>query len=338
MAHNAHYGTPDPELAAALEKLPPPFEVVDALESRAKFNNLFGKLVEIQKQHIVLPQENEYELKDRNIPVEGGEIRVRTVVPTVRSSPTEAFPLLVWFHGGGFVLGNPEMDDVVLRKLSVELKISVVNVDYRLAPEYPFPTPPNDCFEAVKWAVNNASELSASPRKGLIIGGCSAGANITSGLAIRARDDPFFDKEKGTAITGQLMQIPSIGFIPEQYKSEIYSHEQHKNGHTLTESQRVVFARAYKADPQSPLYSPLLASSHKNLPPAYFQVSGQDLLRDDGLLYEKVLRENGVKTKLDIYPGYPHGGHNMLFGLEITKKFERDFVQGVKWLIDNAQY
>ncbi|KAL4242701.1 AB hydrolase superfamily protein, partial [Abortiporus biennis] len=259
MAHYAHYATPDPELAAALENLPTPFEGADPLESRAKFNQYFEQLVEQQKIHLVLPAENEYELRDRNIPVQGGEIRVRTVVPTARHQSSEPFPLFVWFHGGGFILGNLEMDDLILRKVSVELKVSIVNVDYRLAPEFPFPTPPNDCFEAVKWAVNHASELFASPRNGLIVGGSSAGANITCGLVIRARDDPFFDKEKGTAITGQLLQIPPIGFIPKQYEAEIYSHQQIKNGNGLTESQRVAFARCYNADLQSTLYSPLLA-------------------------------------------------------------------------------
>jgi len=128
------------------------------------------------------------------------------------------------------------MDDTYMRRLCVDLQISILNVQYRLAPEFPFPTGINDAYAALKWAAENTSQLSSSPSKGFIVGGLSAGGNFTAVLSRRARDDPFFE---GRQLTGQLLQVPVIihpSAYPEEYKAELNSFEQLKEAPFLTKT------------------------------------------------------------------------------------------------------
>ncbi|KAI0783540.1 Alpha/Beta hydrolase protein [Abortiporus biennis] len=340
MSQYAHLSTPSAELAAALPKLPPSFPPIDVDTMRASYLTGIHMANSLRLKHTTLPTafaDDQVQVKERKIPVEGGEIRVITYVPTPSDS-TAYFPLFVWLHGGGWTIGAPEMDDFLLRRVSHELQTSIVSVEYRKSPEFPFPIPINDCYDALKWAVNNASELRASPAQGLILGGCSAGGNMTAALTLRARDDPFFQGE-GKSITGQFLQVPCVvhpDVVPEHYKSELHSYEENPNEPVLSVAAIYKFLEFYKPDPLSPLFSPLLAPSHEGLPPAYFQICGKDPLRDESFLYERVLSKNGVKTKYEAYAGYPHAGSHSLVGLEITKKFENDFVDGVRWLLQSS--
>ncbi|KAL4244525.1 AB hydrolase superfamily protein [Abortiporus biennis] len=343
MAQYSYLSTPNAEIAAALAKLPSPEDITgrDPAIIKANFLTVVAASNEMKKKLVTLPPDNELRVAERKIPVEDGEIRVLTYIPTPnsRDSTTEPFPLFIWLHGGGWTIGAPEMDDFILRRVCVELKISIVNVEYRTAPEFPFPIPINDCYDAVKWVISNASELNASPKKGLILGGSSAGGNMTAAIALRARDDPFFNKAEGKCITGQFLQFPSTihpDVIPAEYKSELLSLKQHEYGPVITLKEIYAYLNFYKPDPLSPLFSPLLAPSHKGLAPAYLQICGQDPLRDEGLLYEKVLNKDGVMTKHELYPGYPHGGNLVLPEVRMTKIFEDDFIEGVSWLLQNG--
>lgn len=108
------------------------------------------------------------------------------------------------------------------------------------------------------------------------------------------------------------------------------------DGPYLSKKDAERFSELYQADPLDPRYSVLLAPSHSGLPPAYIQVSGLDPLRDEGILYEKVLRESGVKTKLDVYPGLPHGGHIIFPTTSLSAKVNQDFNAGLQWLLNRS--
>jgi len=237
--------------------------------------------------------------------------------------------MLVWMHGGG----DLDSDDPLLQKLATELRISIVNVDYRLAPEFPFPTGLNDSYEALKWASMHAPELNADITKGFILGGISAGANFTAVLAHCARDDPILHGK----LTGQLLLLPTVvhaDAVPEQYKSELLSMEQNKDAPLLGKSLMNTIYNLYGiTDPADPKMSPLLFPSHKNLPPAHIQVCGWDPVRDEALLYEKVLKEQSVKTSLEVYPGVPHGFHVIFPTLAQSIKWEEDVRKGIRWLL-----
>ncbi|OCH90777.1 Alpha/beta hydrolase fold-3 [Obba rivulosa] len=234
-------------------------------------------------------------------------------------------------HSGAWRVGNLDMDDYFLRILAVELQVVVVNVDYRLAPEYRLPACLDDSYTGLKWAAINASRLCASLSKGFIVGGQSAGGNLAVVITHRARDDPFF---ADTPLTGSLFSIASVvhpDAVPELYKPELLSVEQYRDGPVLTKEAILKSYEDLTVEPMNPEISPLLYPSHKDLPPAYIQVCGLDPRRDESFLYERLLREAGAKFKIDVYPGVPHGSHALFPSLKQTSK--EDLKKRLAWLL-----
>jgi len=325
--------TPDPEFAEFLTTLPPPEPLPDDLSiARSQFNEALLPAVRSINEPF-LPQGSEYTVQDYPVSVAGGEITVRCLKPASGTTEDREFPLVYWIHGGGWVFGSIENDDLFLRVLCVEFQIAVVNVNYRLAPEHKFPVPLNDAYAGLKWAADHASFLSASLTKGFIVAGTSAGGNLAAVLAHRARDDPFFE---GRRITGQLLQIPVTvhpDAYPEQYKDELQSYATVGDPRVLDGKEMDDCYAKYGAQPSNPECSPLLYSSHKGLAPAYIQVCGADPLRDEALLYERLLREAGVTTKLEVYPGVGHGFHIDLPKSKAGLRFVQDFKDGLRWLL-----
>ncbi|KAI0355868.1 hypothetical protein OH77DRAFT_1478736 [Trametes cingulata] len=346
MSLNAQLVHPDTELAPLLARLGPPAPSTDdVFVLREQFET--AALLHQAEWQGRVPPASGYRVEDREVPVEGvdggeeGTIRVRCYVPLSsahqRRSPREqGYPVLVWYHGGGFVAGSLDLDDGYLRNLCVDLQLSIVNVDYRLAPEHAFPTGFNDAYAALKWAATHASMLGASLEKGFLVGGTSAGANLAAAVALRARDDPFFALGSGRSITGQLLQTPQV-VHPEaevgRHASELRSVVEQADAPFLTASKIRTFANALRAPPNDPRVSPLLASSHAGLPPAFVQVFGLDPLRDEGLLYARLVREAGVEVRVNTYPGCPHG-FNMVFPeTKAAVKVDEDLRAGIRWLL-----
>ncbi|KAH8100058.1 Alpha/Beta hydrolase protein [Cristinia sonorae] len=336
---HAHYGVPDPEYAALFATLPEIDFPADPVAGRQVLNAILttGRAASKEK----LPDASKYTIVDHpNVPVAGGtaHILVRTITPT--STDGSTYPVFYWMHGGGFVMGTIEMSQDTLTRLGVELGFTVALVDYRLAPEHPHPIPVTDCFEGLKWVVSNASFFGGDISKGLIIGGDSAGGSLAAAVAHLARDDPFFF---GKQVTGQVLHIPCVvdpRAHPEKYKAELRSLDivEHANMAGLKRKFMFdIYEKHLKNPPEDPTASPLLFLSHANLPPAFIQISGLDLLRDEGLLYEKVLREAGVKTKLHVYQGVSHGFHMGFPQLAASKRFEEDYRNGLLWLLGGAK-
>ncbi|KAL1942628.1 hypothetical protein VTO73DRAFT_4868 [Trametes versicolor] len=276
-----------------------------------------------------LPSEAAYTVQDRTISVDDGEFSVRCVVPVVEDKQ-ETFPVLVNVHGGGWSSGDVELDDYHLRKVAVDLKLSVVNVNYRLAPEHPFPTPVNDGLATLKWVVSNASLLKADLSKGFIVTGHSAGANLSAVLAHEARNDPFF-RGPGRQLTGQLLREPMVihpDFYPGEWKADLRSIEEHPPPPVV----RAVL-EFYNPEPLDPRFSPLLYPSHTGVPRAYVQGMELDSFRDDARVYVKALRRDGVDTKYTEYPGVSHGFHYSTPKTEMAVKVRADLVEGLKWLL-----
>ncbi|KAK7035484.1 hypothetical protein VNI00_011777 [Paramarasmius palmivorus] len=324
----------DPEFAPFAAHIPAP----DTQAPIASIREQSNEMVKTTKHSIAsqLPKDTEYKAFDYQIEVEEGvKVLAKCVVPTPREEE-DTFPLLFWLHGGvppGFILGSADMDDYKMRILSVEHRVSVVNLDYRLAPEHPFPTGVNDSFTALKYVASHPAEFSASLDKGFIVGGGSAGGNLAAALAHLARDDPFF---KDKPLTGQALVVPMVihkDAYPEKYKSSLLSLEQNKDAPTLSLESINFMLKLYQAPPTDTRVSPLLLSSHRGLPPAFIQVAGLDPLRDEGLLYEKLLKEAGVRTRLEVYPGVPHG-FSLIPQLKQSVKFADDWNKGLRWLLN----
>ncbi|KAJ7809782.1 alpha/beta hydrolase fold-domain-containing protein, partial [Mycena olivaceomarginata] len=143
-------------------------------------------------------------------------------------------------------LGDLELDDFQLRILCVELRLCIINVDCRLAPEHQFPTGLEDCYAALKWTVDNAAKFQASFAKGFIVGGSSAGSNLATAVVHRARYDPFFENHK---ITGHVLQIPVLvhppGYPADRYAAELLSYEQNKDTPIVNKAAMTFFYGAH---------------------------------------------------------------------------------------------
>ncbi|KAJ7664676.1 Alpha/Beta hydrolase protein [Mycena polygramma] len=332
MSNYAHLSTPNPEFAEVWAKVqalyPPPGAIHVNSQRHAMDTIAVPKIMEFFEPK--LPPHTAYRVTNNAVGVENGEIMVRCIQPVAQDEERGSFPLLVWIHGGGSL----DIDDYYLRILSVELRLTVVNVGYRLAPEHPFPVGLNDSYAALKWSAVNASELSASLARGFLVGGASGGATFAAVLAHRARDDPFFATHN---LTGQILQIPGVlhpHVHPEKYNAELLSLEQNKDAPILTWEHVEFFFACLQGEPSEPELSPLLLS-HEGLPQTYIQVL--DPLRDEVLLYERLLCEAGVKTRFDVYPGVPHAFHVSFSELSMTKKWEKDIREGIRWLLSTEQ-
>jgi acetyl esterase len=235
---------------------------------------------------------------DRRIPGPAGEIPVRVYTPT-GSAP---FPLLVFFHGGGWVLGGIETHDGICRELANGAGCVVMSVDYRLAPEHKFPAAADDCYAATQWAAAHATDLGADAKR-VAIGGDSAGGNLTAVVAQMARD------KGGPPLVFQLLIYPVTvaAFDTPSYRDNA-------EGYLLTAGDMRWFWDHYlknAADGENPYASPLRAKSLKGMPPAMVITAEFDPLRDEGEQYAHRLEEAGVPTRLSRYDGMIHGFFGM---------------------------
>ncbi|TVY72814.1 AB hydrolase superfamily protein [Fusarium oxysporum f. sp. cubense] len=164
-----------------------------------------------------MPREN-LEVKDLSVPVrDGAQIAVRFYKPR----GVVNLPVVVIFHGGGFELGNLDNEEVSSRVIADSCHAAVLNVDYRLAPEHPFPVGLHDSYDVVKWVAKNSESLEINPKRGFIVGGFSGGSNFAAVISQLARDEKI-----DPPITGQLLSCPSVvhrNHVPEEYKDEILS-------------------------------------------------------------------------------------------------------------------
>ncbi|GJF00505.1 alpha/beta hydrolase [Phanerochaete sordida] len=328
--------TPDPELAALYAACPPPPERPAERPTavvREGFEKIFMPFVHAN-QRPFLPPESAYIVQRHDVQSEGGTVPVRTYRPAV-PSPDQTLPLVLWLHGGGWRVGNIEFDDLLMKIYCVEFGACMVSVGYRLAPEHPFPTGLNDCYAVLKWAVFNASNLGADPAKGLVLWGQSAGGNLAAVLTHRAASDPFFTHER--RITGLSLQIPVLlhpNAVPLKYKDRLRSYVENEDAQGISAAQMRNCYDKYSGAPTYPEVSPFLRERLESLPPTYVQVCGKDPNRDEGIVYAERLREAGVPTRIEIYPGAIHGFHLQFPDTALAQKFEKDAREGIRWLLN----
>ncbi|KAH8807384.1 Alpha/Beta hydrolase protein [Xylogone sp. PMI_703] len=268
---------------------------------------------------------------------DGHKLRAHIYEPTDKSVTPR--PLVVYFHGGGWTIGSPEDTAASCRNLVQKLGVVCIAPSYRQGPEDPFPAGINDAWDGVQWIAAHAeSELNVSLSDGFIVGGSSPGANMTAVISHLARDEGL-----QPPITGLFLLAPPILLeeakeaLPEKYREMYLSRTQKEcvNAPVLSPALEKLFLNSVRGDPKSPLFVPYIwPTSHKDLPRTYFQVCGMDLLRDECMIYEQVLREdNGAETKLDIYPGMPHIFWGLFPHLTQGKKAAADLEAGIKWLL-----
>ncbi|MBI1959844.1 MAG: alpha/beta hydrolase [Candidatus Rokubacteria bacterium] len=235
----------------------------------------------------------------RNVVAEGprGPIPLRVYRPAGVADATR-LPVYLYFHGGGWVIGDLDTHDAVCRQLTAESGASVVSVDYRLAPEHKFPTAADDAWAATRWVVAHAGELGVDATR-LAIGGDSAGGNLAAVVALMARD------QGGPAIALQVLLYPVTDVAAESK-----SYADFADGYMLTREGMRWFIAHYLDKPGDATdwrVSPLRAPSLAGLPPALIVTAGFDPLRDEGQAYADRLRGAGVAVDDVCYGGMIHG-------------------------------
>jgi acetyl esterase len=235
------------------------------------------------------------------IPAPHGAIPARIYTPKTLRKKDGLAPCLVFFHGGGWVIGNLETHDVVCRKLAHESELIVISVDYRLAPEHKFPAAVDDAILATKWIAANAKQHGIDASR-LIVGGDSAGGNLAAVVALAARDGG------GPKIAAQLLIYPATEFARKHP-----SHREPETSILLTHSVIGWFMNHYLGDADISDWraSPARAKSLTDLPPAYVLTAGADPLRDEGDEYAARLKEAGVPVTYKHFPGQFHGFFTM---------------------------
>ncbi len=273
------------QLLAALEAAGlPPFEhmtVPQAREATKGFIDLQGEPEEIATE-------------DRTIPGPAGEIPIRIYTPAGQGPK----PVIVYFHGGGWVIGELDTVDNPLRRIANRTGAVVVSVDYRLAPEHVYPAAFDDSYAATAWVAEHAAELGGDPER-VAVSGDSAGGNLAAAVAIAARD------RQGPRLAAQLLIYPVTDF---DFTTESY--EQNGEGYLLTKGSMQWFWAHYLGAQdlgKDPYACPARADDLAGLPPAFVATAEFDPLRDEGEAYAANLRIAGVDVTAKRYDGMLHG-------------------------------
>jgi acetyl esterase len=238
-------------------------------------------------------------VENRAVPTPDGDVPVRIYTPATGGTPR---PLVVYFHGGGFVIGNIDSHDGTCRELADLTGSVVVSVDYRLAPETGAPGAAEDCYAVTKWVAENAADLGGDAAR-LAVAGDSAGGNLAAVTPLLARD------RGGPAIKFQLLIYPVTDLTMSQP-----SIDENAEGYMLTAAGLRWFYDHYLGsvtDPKDPAVSPLFASDVSGLPPALVITAEFDPLRDEGEAYAARLQEAGVPVTVTRYDGLIHGFFGM---------------------------
>jgi acetyl esterase len=280
----------DPEIAAVVPMLPT-IDSTDPVAMRAFLSEMIAQLP--------APDTTGVQFEDRRIPGGPGdpEVAIRIYRPAERSAPAAVYSV----HGGGFIAGDLDTEHALNIRLARELGIVVVAVDYRLAPETPFPGPLEDVYAGLVWTAEHADELGIDPQR-IAIHGTSAGGGLCAALALLARD------RKGPHITFQLLAVPELDDrlttasmtaftdTPLWDRPKAVASWDHYLGVGRTGSDDVSLYAA-----------PARATDLAGLPPAYVSVMHFDPLRDEGIAYAQALLTAGVTVELHLFPGTFHG-------------------------------
>ncbi|MGI5283074.1 alpha/beta hydrolase [Nonomuraea polychroma] len=305
----AYHPNLDPEIRAALEQMPlPDFGLASVAPEdlpgvRAQINAFLAAAP---------PAETDVTIEDRHVPGPDGapDVRVRIYRPGGEGTSR---PALYWIHGGGMVIGTPEIDDALMIGYVEQLGCVVVSVDYRLAPENPYPAPVEDCYAGLVWTAKAAGELGIDPAR-LAVGGASAGGGLAAATVLLARD------RGGPEVAFQLLVCPMLDDRNSTPSSQeftdavVWKREENLYGW------KALLGDLFGADDVPPYAAPSRATDLSGLPPAFVDVAELEVFRDEDIDYALRLSQAGVSTELHLYPGGFHAFDGMVPDAELSKR------------------
>jgi len=256
-------------------------------------------------------------VEDRAVPGVGPDVPVRIYTPEGEGP----FPVLVWFHGGGWVVGNLDTADGTARHLTVQTGCVVVSVGYSLAPEARFPAAADDCYAVTQWVARNGASINVDPSN-IAVGGDSSGGNLAAVVSLMARD------RGGPALAFQLLVYPVTS-----RDCDTVSYRENADGYLLTKDGMIWFWDLYlsnDADASNPYAAPLAAEDLSGLPPALVITAEFDPLRDEGEAYAQRLRAAGVPTTCSRYDGMIHSFFGMSAVMDKGKQAVSEAAVAVK--------
>lgn len=272
-----------------------------------------------------LPPGPDVSTRDAVVPAEGKGVTVRVYRP---HGTTGALPVLVWFHGGGFVLGDLTQADADCRTLCDMARCAVLSVDYPLAPEHPFPAAPECAFAVTRWIAEHPEVFEVDPTR-LAVGGDSAGGNLAAAACLLARD------RGGPAICHQLLVYP----VADLSRFDTASYRENATGYFLTRTGMMWFRDQYVPSPErarDPLASPLLTEDARGLPPAHILTAEFDPLRDEAEAWAARLSRAHVEVVCTRYDGAIHGFFTMGAYLSLGAQARRDAAVRLRAAFDAA--
>lgn len=280
----------DPQIEAFLKRMleqgAPPVQTLTPIEAREMRNPVFIELGG--------PPQAVTDVENKKVPGPGGDIPLRIYTPE-GSGP---FPVLVYFHGGGWVICNLDTHDSICRSLANGASCIVVSVDYRLAPEHKFPAAVEDAYAATQWVARNADHLRGDPER-IAVGGDSAGGNLATVVCLMARD------KAGPSLIYQVLIYP----VTNLSSLDTDSYRAHGEGYILTKESMEYYRGHYietEEDLRNPYASPLLATELTGLPPALVITAEFDVLTDEAEAYANRLRQADVSVTYTRYDGMIH--------------------------------
>ncbi|MDQ6772067.1 MAG: alpha/beta hydrolase [Candidatus Dormibacteraeota bacterium] len=254
---------------------------------------------------------------DREVEVSGGHsVRVRVYRPA-GSASSGILPALLWMHGGGFRMGLPETDEAFCCRVSVDANCVVASVDYRLAPEHPFPAAMDDCYRVLNWLAARPAGLGVDARR-LAVGGASAGGGLGAGLALLARD------RKGPAIGFQFLKYPCLDDRLETRSSHEIDDPRLWDREQARRAWRDYLGGLANAVPA--YAAPARAADLRGVPPTYIYAAELDLLRDEDIEYARRLLDAGVSVELHVAPGTFHGSEGLVPEAAVSQRNVDEFV------------
>lgn len=258
--------------------------------------------------------------RDETIEGSNGQsaVTVRVYEPPAPASTTR--PCLYWIHGGGYMFGSALIDDARIHGWVEQLDCVVVSVEYRLAPEHPFPAPLDDCYAGLAWTHGHAAALGVDPSR-IVIGGASAGGGLAAGLALLARDRGEVD------IAAQLLIYPMIDDRNVTTSSRLSPPIWNRDANLL--GWRAYLGPLSGGDDIPPYAAAARAGELAGLAPAFIGVGTLDVFRDEDIEYALRLLAAGVPTELHVYPGAPHGFEMFAPQAAVSRRFNRDITD---WL------